>query len=98
MLLHLLTLGNGPEPISPMLLYLLLAGASLKGNRGLCPTDSQIDLETLYKLDGGIAGALRPWMLLKESDQLSGFVGLPEPMVPMQFLLNQCNFQVCASL
>ena len=98
MLIHLLTLGNGPEPVSPMLLYLLLSAAAFKGNRELCPADSQIDLGALYELDAEIAEVLRPWMVLGESDPLTGFTGMPQAVVPVQFLLNRFDFQVCTGL
>jgi hypothetical protein len=95
-LLHLLTLGNGPEPISPFLLYLLLAAASLRGKRSLCSKDALIDLGTLYHLDSGSADVLRPWMVLKESDQLSGFANgrVPPELTSIRFLLSQFNYQV----
>lgn len=97
MLLYLLTLGNGPEPISPMLLYLLLAGAVREGH-SLDLADSEIELGTLYKLDTGIAESLRPWMVLKGTDQLTGFTRLPPQLMPLQFLLARCNYQVRMTL
>lgn len=97
MLLYLLTLGNGPEPISPMLLYLLLAGAVREGH-SLDLADSEIELGTLYKLDTGIAESLRPWMVLKGTDQLTGFTRLPPQLMPLQFLLARCNYQVHMTL
>lgn len=96
LLLHLLTLGNGPEPVSPILLYLLLTAASLRGERSLLPSDTLISLESLYQLDPGIADTLRPWMVLKETDRLSGFTGdrVHRSMMSVQSVLNQCEHQV----
>lgn len=100
LLLHLLTLGNGPEPVSPFLLYLLLTAASHKGERPLFMTDALLSLGSLYQLDPEIADTLRPWMVLKETDQLSGFAGIrmPPAIMPVQILLNQCEHQVRLTL
>jgi hypothetical protein len=96
MMLHLLTLGNGPEPISPYLLYLLLSAASLGGRKSLCGNDLLIGLGSLYKLDADTADILWPWMVLKETDKLSGFDGgcLPSQLMSIQSLLTQCDYQV----
>lgn len=95
-LVHLLTLGNGPEPISPFLLYLLLTAALHHGRRSLAIEDVLIDLGSLYQLDCGTAEVLRPWMVLKETDKLSGFVGgrVPPPLMSVQGILSMCEFQV----
>ena len=94
-LLHLLTLGNGPEPISPFLLYLLLAAASLDGKRRLRSKDVLIGLGSLYQLDSGSADMLRPWMVLQEMDKLSGAGGqVPPPLMLVQNILNRCEYQV----
>lgn len=95
-LIHLLTLGNGPEPVSPFLVYLLLAAASLRGDRSLNNKDVLISLESLYQLDYGIADILRPWMVLTETDQLLGFAGgqTPHPITSVQNVLNQFEYQV----
>ena len=95
-LVHLLTLGNGPEPISPFLLYLLLTAALHHGHRTLTVEDVLIDLGSLYKLDRGTADILRPWMVLKETDKLSGFSGrqVPPPLMSVQGVLSTCEFQV----
>jgi hypothetical protein len=92
LLLHLLTLGNGPEPVSPFLLYLLLTGALSDENQTPHPC-TLLSLKTLYQLDPGTADALRPWMILKESDQLSGIAGgwMPPPLMSIQNLLAQCG-------
>ena len=63
-LLHLLTLGNGPEPISPFLLYLLLI--SVLSNENQTPhTHMLLSLESLYRLDASTGSTLHPWMVLK---------------------------------
>jgi hypothetical protein len=95
-LVHLLTLGNGPEPISPFLLYLLLTAASHHGHRSLCAEDVLIDLGSLYELDRGTADILRPWMVLKETDKLSGFSSgqVPRPLMSVQGILSMREFQV----
>jgi hypothetical protein len=99
-LLHLLTLGNRPEPITPFLLYLLLASASHKGDQTL-HSHTLLSLEALYQLDPGTAESLRPWMVLKETDQLSGFPSgqIPPLLTSVQNLLAQCGeYQVRPSL
>ena len=95
-LVHLLTLGNGPEPISPFLLYLLLAAALQHGHRTLAVEDILIDLGSLYKLDHGTADILRPWMVLKETNKLSEFASgqVPPPLMLVQGILSMCEFQV----
>lgn len=95
-LLHMLTLGNGPDPISPFLVYLLLAAASLQGQRSLCNEDTLIGLKTLYLLDSDIADTMRPWMVLRETDKISDFKGgrVPHELNPIRSLLNQFEFQV----
>ena len=95
-LVHLLTLGNGPEPISPFLLYLLLAAALHHGHRTLAVEDILIDLGSLYKLDHRAADILRPWMVLKETDKLSEFASgqVPPPLMLVQGILSMCEFQV----
>ena len=94
-LVHLLTLGNGPEPISPFLLYLLTATLQ-HGHRTLAVEDVLIDLGSLYKLDHGTADILRPWMVLKETDKLSEFASgqVPPPLMLVQGILSMCEFQV----
>lgn len=96
LLLHLLTLGNGPEPVSPFLMYLLLTGAVHRGEeeKRPGPVDSEVDLGVLYKLDAKIADSLRPWMVLKGSDRLKGLTGRPGAAASLQSLLSQCNLQV----
>ena len=96
-LLHLLTLGNGPEPVSPFLVYLLLKAASLTGAQPLCAHDALISLGSLYQLDSEAANMLRPWMVLKESDNPSEFATnqVPHPIMLLQSVLGQCEFQVC---
>lgn len=96
LLLHLLVLGNGPEPVSPFLLYLLLTAASLQGSRSLYAEDALIGIGSLYDLDYGTADLLRPWMLLKETDKLTGFAGgrIPFQVMSVQSVLSQCEFQV----
>jgi hypothetical protein len=98
-LLHLLTLGNGPEPISPFLLYLLLTAASQKGAPPL-PSDALISLETLYELDPRAADILQPWMMLKETDKLSGFGNgqIPHQLASIQTILNQSEYQLRTAL
>jgi hypothetical protein len=95
-LLHLLTLGNGPEPISPFLVYLLLTAASLQGQRSLCGKDLLIGLGALYQLDSATADILRSWMVLKETDKLSNFDDnrIPHQVMLIQSLLVQCEYQV----
>lgn len=96
-LLHLLTLGNGPEPISPFLMYLLLAAASSERKH---PTaaDALISLQSLYELDSGASETLRPWMLLKASDDISrcGTGQIPRQVATIQHLLATFDLQVCA--
>lgn len=95
-LIHLLTLGNGPEPISLFLVYLLL---SLKGEQSLGPNDVLISLASLYQLDSGTTDMLCPWMVLKETDQISGFGGqVPHPVMLVQSVLNQFEYQVSSIL
>lgn len=100
MLLHFLTLGNGPEPISPFLFYLLLTAASLRNIHPLRPKDTLISLRALFELDPNVAELLRPWMVLKESDPLSAFRNQPPPhsVALVQSVLNQCELQVCYNL
>lgn len=100
MLLHLLTLGNGPEPVSPFLLHLLLTSALGKEDQNPHP-HTLPSLECLYQLDPRIADLLRPWMVLKETDQLLELTGgrIPSALMSIQTLLAQCGeYQVCASL
>lgn len=100
LLLHLLTLGNGPEPVSPFLLYILLASALLEEGQSLCPM-TLLSLKSLHSMDPGIADTLRPWMVLKETDQLSGLTGgqMHPPLMLIQNLLVQCGeYQVCPTL
>ena len=96
MLLHILTLANGPEPILPFLIFLLLAAASLQGERTLGQEDVLVCLGSLYWLDPGTANILHPWMVLKETDKLLGFDGgqVPRSVMKIQSLLNNFEFQV----
>lgn len=58
--------------------------------------DVLIDLGSLYELDRGTADILRPWMVLKETDKLSGFPGgqVPRPLMLVQGILGMREFQV----
>ena len=96
MLLHILTLANGPKPISPFLIFLLLAAASLQGERTLGQEDVLVCLGSLYQLDPRTANILRPWMVLKETDKLSGFDGgqVLCSVMTIQSLLNNFEFQI----
>jgi hypothetical protein len=99
LLLHLLTLGNGPEPVSPFLLYLLLTSA-LPNKNPTHHAHMQLSLRSLYQLDAGTAKLLQPWMMLKETDRLSGFAGglMPPLLMPIQNLLAQSGeYQVSNS-
>ena len=95
-LLHLLTLGNGPEPISPFLVYLLLTGALLTGEQNICHRDALIGLGPIYQLYPEAADALRPWMVLKETDRLSGLASgeANHALFQIQSILNRCEYQV----
>ena len=77
--------------MSPFLLLLLLTSAL--SNENQAPhSQALLSLESLDKLDTGTADALRPWMVLKETDQLSGFTGGWTPqLLPIQNLLAQCG-------
>jgi hypothetical protein len=77
-----------------MLFYLLLAGAANKQQRSVSLPDSELDLGSLYKLDSNAADTLRPWMVLKNTDKLTGFAGRPGVVTPLRNLLCQCNVQV----
>jgi hypothetical protein len=98
-LIHLLTLGNGPEPISPFLVYLLLAAAS-RQDKSLVAGDALISLGSLHELDAGISKAVQPWMLLKASDDilaLSDSQARPQ-IASIQFLLAAFDLQVSADI
>lgn len=66
--LHLLTLGNGPEPIPPFLVYLLLTTASPNGHQSPSSQDALMSLELLSQPDSGTAELLCTWMVLSETD------------------------------
>ena len=81
-------------------MYLLLTAASFKESRSLHQKDILISLGSLYQLDAGMADLLRPWMVLKETDQLSGFADgrVPTPLMLVQGILSQGEYQVHTTL
>ena len=56
-----------------------------------------ISLGALYKMDPKTADLLCPWMVLKETDQLSAFPNgeIPHLITSVRSMLSQFEFQVC---
>jgi hypothetical protein len=94
--LYVITLGTGPDPVSPFLVYLLLAQASYGQSRPLADSDLELSLEFVNQLDDKLAEEIAPWMCLDHTTNLhQGNFGPTSPLV--QFLCG-CGqgYQVCS--
>jgi len=91
-LIHLLTLGAGPDPVSPFLIYLLLISATKRGVGLVDARDMNISLQSIRDLDQASADILKVWMHLKHTDNLHSMEYTPPS--PLSTFLARFEYQV----